>query len=80
MQPFAGLADDIICEYPVEPKSLALALTREHLLPDANGQIRLPEAPGLGITPDFAAAQKYLVDVEVKVNGKLLYTTPKLTD
>jgi L-alanine-DL-glutamate epimerase-like enolase superfamily enzyme len=78
LQPFAGLADDIICEYPVEPQSLAVEMTREHLLPDANGEIRLPERPGLGISPDLEAIPKYLVDAEIRVGGKVLYKTPAL--
>lgn len=80
LQPFAGIAEASICEYPVEAKSLAVELTREHLLPDENGQIALPARPGLGITPDIAAARKYLVDVEIKVSGEVLYRTPELTE
>lgn len=78
LQPFAGLADHVICEYPVEPQTLAIELTREHLLPDANGQIQIPERPGLGITPDLTALQKYLVDTEIRVAGKVLYRTPDI--
>ncbi|CAA9544025.1 MAG: mandelate racemase/muconate lactonizing enzyme family protein, partial [uncultured Thermomicrobiales bacterium] len=37
LQPFAGMANDEICEYPVSPKSLALDVTREHLDRDRNG-------------------------------------------
>jgi hypothetical protein len=48
------------------------------LLPDANGKINVPEAPGLDVTPDTAALKKYLVDVEIKVGGKVLYRTPAL--
>lgn len=78
LQPYAGLADYFICEYPVEPKALALELTHEHMLPDELGQIRLPEAPGLGLTPNIEAISNYLMDVEIRVKGKLLYRTPKL--
>lgn len=78
LQPFAGIEQDEICEYPVQPKSLAYEATREHLTPDANGQIRVPEAPGLGMTPDVDALRKYLVDTEIKVKGKVLYRTPAL--
>ena len=78
LQPYAGLANHVICEYPVEPKALAVELTREHLLPDSEGQIHLPEASGLGISPDPQAIQKYLQDVEIKVNGKVLYRTPQV--
>jgi L-alanine-DL-glutamate epimerase-like enolase superfamily enzyme len=78
IQPFAGIEADEICEYPVAPKALAYEATREHLLPDVNGRINVPEAPGLGVTPDTAALKKYLVDVEIKVGGNLLYRTPAL--
>jgi L-alanine-DL-glutamate epimerase-like enolase superfamily enzyme len=78
IQPFAGIETDEICEYPVAPKALAFEATREHLLPDANGKINLPDAPGLGVTPDAEALKKYVVDVEIKVGGRVLYRTPVL--
>jgi L-alanine-DL-glutamate epimerase-like enolase superfamily enzyme len=53
-------------------------LTRERILPDTYGQIRLPEAPGLGITPDIEALGKYLVDVEIRAKGAIIYQTPDL--
>jgi L-alanine-DL-glutamate epimerase-like enolase superfamily enzyme len=78
LQPYAGVASDTICEYPVEPSQLAVDLTREHLIPDANGEIRLPEAPGLGISPDLDAVRAYVQDVEIRVGGRVLYRTPTL--
>jgi L-alanine-DL-glutamate epimerase-like enolase superfamily enzyme len=78
LQPFAGIEEDVICEYPVEPKQLALDITTEHLLPDANGQINVPERPGLGLEPNKAGLQNYLVDTEIKVKGQVLYRTPTL--
>jgi L-alanine-DL-glutamate epimerase-like enolase superfamily enzyme len=78
LQPYAGHPARSICEYPVELKSLAWEMTREHITPDANGLITLPEAPGLGMTPDLEAAQRYLLDVEIAVGGKTLYHTPEL--
>ncbi len=78
LQPFAGLADDVICEYPVEPKSLAIDMTANHILRDANGQVHAPDAPGLGMTLNFDGLQPYLVDVEIRVQGKVLYQTPTL--
>ena len=76
LQPFAGLKDHMLCEYPVELKPLAYELTQEHLVPDGNGEICLPERPGLGMTPNIQALQKYLVDTQILVNGKMLYETP----
>ena len=78
LQAFAGLQDHVICEYPVELKPLAWELTREHILPDANGQIVAPERPGLGMTPDPDAIRRFLVDVEIRAKGELLYRTPEI--
>ena len=76
IQPYAGVERDVICEYPVEPKPLAWELTKDHLLPDRDGQIRLRDEPGLGLNPDEAAIRKYLVQTEIVVNGNVLYRTP----
>lgn len=78
LQPYAGLQQDVICEYPVEPKSLALDITQNHIERDANGQVHVPAAPGLGMTVNTAGLQPYLVDVEIRVQGKTLYQTPTL--
>ena len=78
LQPYAGHPAGSICEYPVELKSLAWEITDEHITPDANGMINLPEAPGLGFTPNLEAAKRYLLDVEIAVGGKVLYRTPEL--
>jgi L-alanine-DL-glutamate epimerase-like enolase superfamily enzyme len=78
LHPFAGLADHQICEYPVEPKSLAIDATLDHLERDANGQVRLPDRPGIGIRPNLEAAKRYLVETEIRVGGKTLYRTPEL--
>jgi L-alanine-DL-glutamate epimerase-like enolase superfamily enzyme len=78
LQPYAGLTDSVLCEYPQELKSLAVELTGEHLLPNSEGDITLPEKPGLGLEPDRQALQKYLVDTQITVKGKVLYKTPIL--
>ena len=76
LQPFAGLEDHSICEYPTSLKQVAVDLTRNHIVRDANGQIHVPDAPGLGIEINPAALTTYKVDVEIKVGGKTLFTTP----
>ncbi len=76
MQPFAGLADHHICEYPVQLKALAVELTRNHLDLDPHGQVAAPDAPGLGIDIDAAAVARYQLDVEIRVGGKTLYASP----
>lgn len=76
LQPFAGLADHTICEYPTSLKQVAVDLTRNHIERDANGQINVPDAPGLGIEINPDALTKYKVDVEIKIGGKTIFTTP----
>ncbi|WP_436644488.1 mandelate racemase/muconate lactonizing enzyme family protein [Microbaculum sp. FT89] len=78
MQPFAGISDSHICEYPAAPKTLAKAITANHIRPDAHGAIRAPEDPGLGMDVNVAGIAPYLVDTEIRVGGKILYSTPAL--
>ena len=78
LQPFAGLESHTICEYPAEAKPVSAELTLERILPDANGQIHLPGRPGLGMTPDPTILAKYLVDVEIRTEGRLLYRSPPI--
>jgi L-alanine-DL-glutamate epimerase-like enolase superfamily enzyme len=78
LQPYAGLPDHRICEYPVEPKAVARDLSDRHLRPDANGEVRLPDAPGLGVGGNPDGMRPYLVDVEIRAKGRTLYATPEL--
>ena len=78
LQPFAGLKDHVICEFPFAPKSVAWDMSETHLMPDANGEVNIPAAPGLGVTMSAAGMRKYLVEMEISVKGKTLYRTPKL--
>jgi L-alanine-DL-glutamate epimerase-like enolase superfamily enzyme len=76
LQPYAGLKEHRICEYPFAPKPLALEFTKTHLERDENGEIAAPDAPGHGIEIDPAGLRKYLVEAEIKVAGRTLYRTP----
>jgi L-alanine-DL-glutamate epimerase-like enolase superfamily enzyme len=78
IQPYAGLKDDVICEYPFAPKSVAWDMTETHLTPDRNGEVTLPDAPGLGMTMSIDGIKKYLVETEISAKGTLLYRTPAL--
>ena len=78
LQPYAGLKSHEICEYPGQPKSLALDITKSHLELDPNSQIKAPEAPGLGMEINLDALNSYLVDVSIQVNGKQIFHTPSL--
>jgi L-alanine-DL-glutamate epimerase-like enolase superfamily enzyme len=76
LQPYAGLADHRICEYPFTPKPLALAFTKTHLRRNAAGEVAAPDAPGLGTEIDWGGIREFLVDVEIRVGGRTLYATP----
>jgi L-alanine-DL-glutamate epimerase-like enolase superfamily enzyme len=78
LQPYAGMAKEVICEFPADPSALAQAFTRTPLLRDAEGRVRAPEAPGLGIEIDTRALAPYQVDTELRVGGNLLYRTPSI--
>ena len=49
--------------------------TSNHLRPDANGEIAAPDAPGLGIEISPAGLRKYLQEVDIRVNGRPLFST-----
>lgn len=78
LQPYAGVEEHGISEYPIELKQLAQEIGQEKILPDENGYIHVPEKPGLGITVETELLKKYLVEVEIKVAGRSIYHTPAL--
>jgi L-alanine-DL-glutamate epimerase-like enolase superfamily enzyme len=78
LQPFAGLADHRLCEFPFAPKALSSEMTMNHLARDSAGEVAAPEAPGLGIKIDTEAVRRYLRKVQIEVDGRVLYTTPDL--
>ena len=78
LQPFAGLADHRICEYPTESATPGARPYAEPHHADANGEIALPDAPGLGIEINPEALARYRVDVEIRVKGKTVFSTPRI--
>jgi L-alanine-DL-glutamate epimerase-like enolase superfamily enzyme len=76
LQPYAGYDAWELCEYPVEASPMARAITHGALERDADGLIHLPDGPGLGLEVDTEAIGEYLVDVEIRVNGRTLFRTP----
>lgn len=76
LQPFAGSERDDLCEYPFAPSDLARDFTVQRLAPDADGRVAAPDRPGLGLEPDWTALKKYLVEVEIKVAGRSVFSSP----
>jgi L-alanine-DL-glutamate epimerase-like enolase superfamily enzyme len=67
LQPYVGLPDHALCEYPMEARSLAVG---------DDGMIRAPDAPGLGLEVDPSAISDMLLDVEITIDGATRYRTP----
>ena len=80
LQAYVDLEESNLAEYPLEPKPLCRDLTKETLTPDADGFLKAPERPGLGMTPRWDTIRKYLKQVQIKVDGQLLYETPETLD
>lgn len=78
LHPYAGMAESELCEYPVDCKPVARAITTTEILPSGDGLIRLPDGPGLGMDVDSSAWGPYLQDVEIKVGDRTLYRTPAI--
>lgn len=78
LQPYAADASSPLCEYPLAAKPVSHDLTINHLDRGADGLIRLPDAPGLGVDIDTDTITRYLVDVEISVAGRTLYRTPAI--
>ncbi|WP_112322908.1 mandelate racemase/muconate lactonizing enzyme family protein [Oceanibium sediminis] len=76
LQPFAGVEAFDLCEYPAGLQPLARDLTRQSFEIGSDGRIAAPDAPGLGMDVDEAVLSAYGVDVEIRVGGRVLYTTP----
>lgn len=75
VQPYAGLEEHVLCEFPFSAKALARELTTNHLARRSDGLLELPDAPGLGIEIDCVRARKYLVDVQIGAKGAQLFAT-----
>jgi L-alanine-DL-glutamate epimerase-like enolase superfamily enzyme len=78
LHPYAGIKEFNISEYPIELKPLARDITKSKIQPDQNGYIHVPEEPGLGVVVDTQSIKNYLVDVEIKINDKIIYYTPDM--
>ena len=73
LQSYAGLTKSNLAEYPMQLKSLAWELTKNHILMNDNGYINLPSEIGHGMIIDEYALNKYKVDVEIKINNKKIF-------
>ncbi|MDQ7876530.1 mandelate racemase/muconate lactonizing enzyme family protein [Microbacterium sp. QXD-8] len=78
LQPYAGLEHHAICEYPAEPKQLALDITTHHLALDESGTVTAPERPGLGVDVDADALMQYERVIDIVVDGRSVFDSPRI--
>ena len=76
LQPYAGMKESWICEYPTALSQLAVDLTSTHIVPTPNGEVEAPDAPGLGVEIDEKALKAYAVDLEIRIGGKTIFASP----
>jgi L-alanine-DL-glutamate epimerase-like enolase superfamily enzyme len=72
---FAAVEDFDLAEYAVGGSDLAERLTVERIVPDRDGLVFAPEAPGLGVTVDLETLEKYLVPVSITVGDAVVHAT-----
>ncbi len=75
LQPYVGLADHRICEFPTGLQPLARDLTVTRIVPGPDGLIRLPDGPGLGVEINLETVARYAIEVEIKVGGRVLFAS-----
>ena len=68
----------IFCEYPIQLKTLAWDITYDHIKLNSEGEVEIPDKPGLGMEVDVESIRSYLCDVTIDIDGKELYKTPSL--
>ncbi len=79
MQAFVGLREHRLCEYPAEPKQLAIDISTEQIIIDGNGDISAPNQPGLGVSVDLEKIKPYLQSVEIRVQGETIFESKEIS-
>lgn len=77
MQPFAGIASHRFCEYPIDLHEVARAVSNDVIQP-RDGHVFAPDAPGLGIDVNLKGLKPYLREVEITVDGEVVFASPSV--
>ena len=78
MQPFSGVEDFFISEYPGNPMKLATEITVNSIDKDKNGYIKIPDGPGLGVDINLPSLKKYLRNVEISIDSNTIFQSSEL--
>ena len=74
---FAAVERFRLLEYCVGGSPLATDLVNEPLLRGADGLVRAPERPGLGVTVNLATVRKYVHSVKIELAAKTIFRQPE---
>ena len=69
---FAGMEDCRYLEYPAAGSTLSQRLVSTPLVPDDEGFVYAPEAPGLGVEVNLSVVEEYLQPTRIEMAGKVL--------
>lgn len=78
LQPYAGIEQFDICEYPIELSELAAGLTIGRITPDGDGYVTVPSGPGLGLEVNLQSVARFLQRMVIKVRDRTLYESPSI--
>jgi hypothetical protein len=57
---------------------LSWTICREHLPVHGDGTVKVPDAPGLGVSINLDNLRRYVVDLEITAGRNVLYRTPSI--
>jgi L-alanine-DL-glutamate epimerase-like enolase superfamily enzyme len=72
LQPYADDPNSLFAEVPYSPSELALLIGQELPIND-EGQVTAPPGPGLGMNIETSPLSPYLQEVEIRVDGRVLW-------
>ena len=73
LQAYAGSVKSKLAEYPMQLKSLAWDITKNHILKDGNSCITTPLEIGHGMKINEKALDQYKMDVKILINSKQIF-------
>jgi L-alanine-DL-glutamate epimerase-like enolase superfamily enzyme len=75
---FAAVEGFELLEYVQGGSELSRTLVKDPLLRGADGLVRAPERPGLGVEVDLAVVRRFLAPMRIEAGGEVLLSPPAL--
>ena len=80
LAPFADHESHNLAEYPAELSELGAAIAGRSISPDANGEIAIPDRPGIGVDVNTANLSTYQRPVQITIDNQILYQSPSICE